>query len=280
MTEPSPLWPAKLDHLRFHTQDPERLIAFYRDGLGLEATEAGAGLWLLEGGERRLLIGRGQPHTLAFSAFALKDRDQLDKLRRHLGAAGVPLERSPSALFGEPAFAVCDPDGGLIVFGLAEAAARPKDELPGRLQHVVVRTPNLGPMVDFYQGKLGFRVSDWVRQDGGEATTCFLRSDPEHHSLAIFRAPDSALDHHAYETTCWNDIRDWADHFAGLRVPLSWGPGRHGPGNNLFLMVRDPDDNLVEFSAELEEMPQEKPAREWRHEEHTLNYWGQAIMRS
>ena len=31
---------------------------------------------------------------------------------------------------------------------------------------------------------------------------------PEHHCFAVFRAPESRPDHHAYEASCWNDIRD------------------------------------------------------------------------
>jgi len=126
----------------------------------------------------------------------------------------------------------------------------------------------------------GFVVSDWVRGSSRSITACFLRSDPEHHSVAIFQAPHSRLDHHCYETTCWNDIRDWADHFTSLRVPIWWGPGRHGPGNNLFFMVHDPDGNNLEFSAELEHMPIDAKPREWPHEERTLNLWGSAFMRS
>jgi len=33
---------------------------------------------------------------------------------------------------------------------------------------------------------------------------------------------------------------------------VKWGPGRHGPGNNLFVFIHDLDGNWVEVSAELE----------------------------
>ena len=82
------------------------------------------------------------------------------------------------------------------------------------------------------------------------------------------------------ETTSWNDIRDWADHLGDMRIELSWGPGRHGPGNNLFFMVCDADGNMVELSAEIEEMDRYMAARQWKHEPHTLNLWGVAWMRS
>ena len=131
----------------------------------------------------------------------------------------------------------------------------------------------------FYRDKLGARESDRVLE-GEDIAAVFLRSDPEHHSFATFRAPASRPDHHCYETGGWMDIRDWGDRMASLRVPMWWGPGRHGPGNNLFFMVEDPDGHKVEFSAELERMTQEAAFRTWPHEERTLNLWGSAWMRS
>jgi hypothetical protein len=45
-------------------------------------------------------------------------------------------------------------------------------------------------------------------------------------------------------------------------------------------MVKDPDDNLVELSAELEVCDANRPTALWEHEERTLNLWGNAVMRS
>ena len=78
----------------------------------------------------------------------------------------------------------------------------------------------------------------------------------------------------------WNDIRDWGDRFAKERITLFFGPGRHGPGNNLFFMVVDADRNRLEFSAELELAPADREAGVWPQSEHTLNSWGRAWMRT
>jgi hypothetical protein len=75
-------------------------------------------------------------------------------------------------------------------------------------------------------------------------------------------------------------IRDWSDHFASIRVPVQWGPGRHRPGNNLFVFVHDPDGNWIEISAELESVTHDRPVGNWPHEERTLNTWGRGILRS
>ena len=255
------LWPARLHHLRRDSPDPERLARFYGELLG-DRIERIGDQWLVSGPQRHMLVGEGKAASVPYFAFR---------------AEPGPGEPFKDPLFQDGAVALRDPDGRLVVFGL------PKQELssaglPGRLQHFVCATTRLSEMVAFYRG-LGMVESDRVL-DGELLAACFLRSDPEHHSFAAFRAPESRPDHHCYETTGWMDIRDWADRMGSLRIKLWWGPGRHGPGNNLFFMVEDPDGYKVEFSAELEHLGREVPFRTWPHEERTLNLWGNAWMRS
>ena len=276
----TPLWSAKINHLCLETGEPEAMRAFYRDGLGMVEVEIGEGQCLLEGPERRLLLTSGTPKTLAYSGFALSSVEKLVTLREHVEAErGEPTD-SPSPLLKQGSFAVHDPDGNMLCFGVERPTTTASDGIDGRLQHVVVASPDLPAMMDYYQRVIGFLPSDHVISDDGAVTAAFYRSDPEHHSFAAFRAEEKAFDHCAYETPSWNHIRDWADHLATLDVPIWWGPGRHGAGNNLFFMVLDPDGNKVEFSAELEHMGAEHPVRHWPHNRRTLNLWGNAWMRS
>ena len=284
----SPLWPAQLDHLRIDTDRPESLIAFYQAALGMSPTTLEDGSFLIQAPSRRLVIGEGKPRAQPFMAFRVQTQTQLEAFRQHVVGRGIQPIASPTRVFGNGAFAVRDPDGRLAVFGLPRpelagalsSTDSPAAKLPGRLQHVVVASSDLPPMLRFYEEDLGFLVSDYVLEDDGERTVGFFRSDPEHHSFGVFRCPETRPDHHAYETTCWNDIRDWADHLSTLNIKLWWGPGRHGPGNNLFFMIEDPQGYLIELSAELEVMPDEVTKRLWKHEERTLNLWGSAFMRS
>jgi hypothetical protein len=62
-------------------------------------------------------------------------------------------------------------------------------------------------------------------------------------------------------------------------VPLTWGPGRHGPGNNLFVMFDDPDGRHVELSCEMERFWDDladyaEPPRRWGRTQRTVNLWG------
>jgi hypothetical protein len=78
-------------------------------------------------------------------------------------------------------------------------------------------------MLEFYRG-LGMVESDRVLEADALAAV-FLRSDPEHHSFAAFRAPQSRADHHCYETNGWLDIRDWADRMAACASRCGGGLG-------------------------------------------------------
>ena len=281
----SPIWSAPLDHLHLGSDDPSGLADFYARTLGFERFGLPDGAMLLQGPQRRLVIGPGEPGSRCYHGFRLRDEAQLEAVRGFVAGQGINMEPSPSAVFREDAVAVRDPDGWLSVFGLVRPdlpAIRTANGLPGRsyaarLQHVVVASPNFGRMAAWYEGVLGLVPSDYVLADMDDPASrkvAFYRTDEEHHSFAVFSAPEARADHHAYETGGWTDLRDWADHFSNCDVRIWWGPGRHGPGNNLFLMIRDPHGDQIELSAEIERMPREMAARLWPAEDRTLNLWG------
>jgi catechol 2,3-dioxygenase-like lactoylglutathione lyase family enzyme len=242
-------------------------------------TELPGGGLMMQGGLRSVQISKGSSCELAWSAYALRNQAALTALRAGIKARGASPSDVDAPLFRDGAFAVADPQGRRVVFGLARETSR-TDARAARTQHVVFQTTELDAMVAFYTEKLGFTVSDRVLEEDGSLAVCFMRSDDEHHSVAFFRGSRNELDHHCYETSGWMDIRDWGDRFAKVRIPIFFGPGRHGPGDNLFFMVNDPDGNKVELSAEIEIVKADKPAGVWPQSEYTLNSWGRAWMRS
>lgn len=282
---PTPaIWLTRLDHLVRETDRPEELLRFYGQALSMEPTQLDADRWLLQGHERRLVIQRGARAQQPLSAFRVPGSTQLQLLREHCKQLGLVLLAQSSPLFTD-GFCLQDPDGRFLAFGTAAentSVGGAPGKLRGRLQHVVVATTDLPAITDFYHGKVGFAISDNVIEqvDDRETTASFFRSDPEHHSFAAFRAPQARPDHLSLETDSWDDIRDWADHMSALGIKLWWGPGRHGPGNNLFFMIEDPEGYKLELSAEIEQVPLSTASRVWPHEERTLNLWGGAWMRS
>jgi catechol-2,3-dioxygenase len=269
---------AYLHHVALLSERPDKLAAFYAQALDMDAAGAGGGEWHCAGPGRRIAFLQGPSKTLAYAGFACRDADGLGRLRERADAEHLAIEAAPGPFFKQGAFAVRDPDGNMIVFGLSADREPPRPGLRGPIQHLSLATFDVEALEDFYHRRLGFAVSDRVRRDSGEITTSFVRSNHEHHTVAFFKSSRQGIDHHSYEAGEWNAIRDWADRFADLHLPLVWGPGRHGPGNNLFIFIEDPDGNRIEISAELE-VVHDRPVKDWPHEERTLNLWGPAIMR-
>ncbi|HEV3010950.1 MAG TPA: VOC family protein, partial [Burkholderiales bacterium] len=131
----------------------------------------------------------------------MQDAAHLAAYRRRL----KQTEEFSSPFFADGAFATVDPDARRVVFGVSQQHESEPAGLQGRLQHFVCATQRLPEMLEFYRG-LGMVESDRVLE-ADALSAVFLRSDPEHHSFAAFRAPESRPDHHCYETPGWLDIR-------------------------------------------------------------------------
>ena len=281
MADDTLIWPSKLHHLCLTTGQRSKMIEWYRDTMGLKPEDTDDGMTWMKGSQRNLLLQDGESGEAAFIGIAVANTAHLERLRIHVEAENIPIHPLTSPMFRDSSFAITDPDGHRVLFGLPKNSLGSLDPKPGCLQHVVFATTNLERIVSFYTDKLGCKISDIVREeDTGDQTACFLRTDEMHHTLAFFRAPAIKLDHFAHEATCWNDIRDWGDHFASHHVEIVWGAGRHGAGNNLFIFVRDPDENNVEISAELETLTFDQEPRYWPHNNRALNLWGHAWLRS
>jgi catechol 2,3-dioxygenase-like lactoylglutathione lyase family enzyme len=271
---------AYLHHLHFNTPDPAGLAGWYGRAMEMEVEVLPDHLWLTSGPARQVIFSMGKAKTLAHAGFAVRDADSLAGLRKHAEQMGVSPVDIKTPLFAPGSFSVKDPDGNLIIFGLS--LARPdgwKRAIRGPIQHLTLATRDVSAIEDFYAGKLGFGVSDRVVNEQGKIMTCFMRGNHEHHNLACFLQDRQGVDHHSYEAGEWDTIRDWSDHLASEGIQLFWGPGRHGPGNNLFIFIKDPDENWIEISAELE-VVHDRPIKIWPHEERTLNLWGRGVLRA
>lgn len=276
---PSTELQAALCTISLRSPNPLAMAQFYSRtyGMSLESVDGG---FACRGPSREVQITSGQINQLGFAQFTLHSetswqvfQQRAKQLETHDLPANCPKH----------AIALRDPDGNLIVFAAPITAAIQEGEVvlpPATLQHFALRTPNVLEMLDFYVEKVGFVLSDAVRDPEGQLRACFLRSDSLHHALALFFAPASCFDHQSFEAPDWTSMKTWGDHMASLREPIVWGIGRHGPGNDVFFMVRDPDGNLAEISSEIEHCEPGRLAGEWAHEERTLNLWGKAILRS
>ena len=178
-----PIWSTVLDHVCIQTSAAKAMRDFYRDALSMREIRLNKTSWLLVGAERRLILSEGISKTIGYSGFRVLNDNKLISLRKAIEEKGAALVENPSPLFQQGAFAVVDPDGNKISFGVRSSANSKPEGLEGRLQHVVVASPGLDKMIDYYQTVLGFLPSDHVISDDGKITAAFYRTDPEHLSL-------------------------------------------------------------------------------------------------
>jgi catechol 2,3-dioxygenase-like lactoylglutathione lyase family enzyme len=269
-----------LSHVGLGVDDVNTASAFYASVLGLSVQEHlddgavrlgwGSGFHGLE-----LAEGSGVGHigfevAGDFHAFV----DELTG-RGVTGAWATPQGDHPRV------FVFADPDGNKVE--LHDAVDRPAHgaatgRRPLRVHHVTFASSDMARLVDFYVDVVGLRVSDRM----GDRFT-WLRSDAEHHSLAVVASDTSRLDHYAYEIVDWADMKRWCDELAVREVELTWGPGRHGPGNNLFVMFDDPTGYRIELSCEMERfwdgrVEYARSPRNWAVDPRTVNLWGPSAV--
>ena len=275
---------------RLHLQSPQAatLAQFYAQAFGMACHEV-HGTWFCTQEGREVLVSKGEAGQLHYAMFVIESLAEWDAFTRHTH----DLPKANLAAFPElskTSIGFMDPDQNCVVFVLESELAQQLQStsltantgpLPAAAsQHFALRTQQVNNMKRFYTDDLGFVLSDVVQDESGQLKACFVRGNEMHHTLALFGAPVSCFDHQSFETPNWHDLKDWADHMGRLRVEIVWGVGRHGPGNDVFFMVRDPDGNLAEISSEIEICTGSRPVGQWKHEERTLNLWGKAIMRS
>lgn len=221
---------------------------------------------------------RTQLHHLSFEV----DTDaELAALAARLNIAGIDVAlgtRDGDPDMGDTLW-FNDPDGNRIEISvtsdeyLSPGANSTRRVLlrPYTLQHVALYTPRLEEMVDFYTEALGFDISDWLLRE-----CAWLRCNNNHHSL-LFMQGKQALDHVGYSIADGSELLRWADYLSRNQIPVLWGPGRHGAGNDLFLRFADSEGLHIELSAELQQYYDRDvttPPRLWHTREMALNLWG------
>ena len=272
-----PITRAFLSHLSLAVADPSAVAFFYAENLGMSVDEEladgavrlgwGQGFHALE-----LREGEGLDHV----GLSLPSAEALAELEARVVSHGVAVERREGDGNHPDAIVVRDPDGQTIelhgpVDRSGEHAADP-GRRPVRIHHVTFGTTSVANQVAFYQEVLGFRTSDLM-----ENVFAWMRCNREHHTVAVVDAERPGLDHYCYEVDSWESLKIWCDELASRDVRITWGPGRHGPGNNLFIMFDDPAGNRIELSCEMERFWDETvdySGRTWSISDRTLNLWG------
>lgn len=256
--------------------------AFYLETWGLQAAGEDRDAQYFRGAspEHHILslhaAGRRGLHHLAFH---VDGRETVDAAGAELERRGVRILTPPHELEkpgGGYGLRLLDPENRCIELsaGVAEhangwSASRVE---PRRLCHVVLNTARFDQVVEFYTGVLGFRVSDWI-----EDRMAFLRCGPKHHVLSFHRADHASVNHVAYAMSNVDGVMAGLANLRAHGSETDWGPGRHGPGNNIFAYFRDPAGYVCEYTSDMEHLDETThEAAVWERTPETADRWGTA----
>jgi 2,3-dihydroxy-p-cumate/2,3-dihydroxybenzoate 3,4-dioxygenase len=276
-------------YLRIGTPDLESAVRFATEIVGLElvAREGKAAYFR---SDKVTVRGDTRDHTLVYFegdpmdqaiGFDLDDAADLDAVAGELEREGRPVHlgtREECDKRRVKAFIASeDPTGNKI-----EIVARPYHSgvryFPGRdagvtgFSHIGLYSKNAPRDEAFWTKLMGARVSDWI----GDAA--LLRIATAHHSLALFPAQRTGVQHINHQVEDIDDVmRSW--YFLrekGVKILL--GPGRHPLSTAVMLYFRGPDGMVYEYSCGVKHILPEQEAtyrpRQFPFDQYAVCLWG------
>ena len=272
----------KLRSIELALPDPAAAAAFMADVWGLVPADVR--------NDTRYLRGSGPyPYLVAFepaqaefvrSTTFVCDTDELTALKQRVAAHGW-LARSvvSSDPGGGHGIVVELPEGELLRFladttevspiqGFTRASRR---VMPVKLTHVVFNAADAERSGLAAEAALDFRVSDRTRG------MVFVRCNDSHHSTAFARAGFASLNHIAFEMDDLDSVMRGIGWMRDHGFTPAWGPGRHGPGDNVYAYYISPFGPVIEYSTAVEKVPANYRAgtpEEWDWPERRIDQWG------
>ena len=192
----------------------------------------------------------------------------------HAGGRVLSPAAPLSAPGGGQALTLCDMDGRRfqVVHGDApNADALETKDRPLRLAHVVLNSHDVAATQRFMELAFGFTLADRTR------IMAFLNCNRDHHSIALGDADNDALNHIAFLMPDLDSVMRGAGRMKDASFAIEWGPGRHGPGDNAFNYFIGPFGEVIEYTAEVEQIDGDYRPRgpaDWTWPPGRVDQWG------
>lgn len=272
----------KLRSIEIALPDPAGAAAFMVDIWGLTAAD--------QRGDTHYLRGTGPfPYLVAFeksddewvrSTTFVCTPEELTELKARVTAKGWAAKPTTSADPGDGHGILVElPEGTILRFltgtsevapidGFAKASKRVS---PVKLTHVVFNAADAELLGHAVEDVLSFTVSD--RTKG----MVFVRCNDSHHSTAFARAGFASLNHVAFEMDDLDAVMRGIGWMRDNGFAPAWGPGRHGPGDNVYAYYIAPFGPVIEYSTPVEKVPADYEAGkpdDWTWPEQRIDQWG------
>lgn len=255
---------------------------FFTESWGLREVgrDADGSVYLRGSGpEQYILSLHDRPvRGLAYVHFGVAGKAAVDGFAALAKARGVTVAAAPRVLTtpgGGYAVDLVDREQRLIRLSADVARhADTADEMdkPRKVTHVVLNTTDIDATRAWYEDMLGMQVSDW-----SEHQMVFLRCALDHHSIALNTGAHASVNHIAFEMPSIDAQMRGIGRMRGKGHSVGWGVGRHGPGNNTFSYFRGPQDFVIEYTAEVQQIDETTHVPQvWPRVPHLMDRWGTA----
>lgn len=228
--------------------------------LGMQKVDRGGKTLALRMDDRkqRLIVNATGGDGIEFLGFETTNAASLDAMASRLESHGTRVVRASRALADERFVAdlisFSDPAGNRIeIFHGAAVASEPF--VPGRaisgfrtgplgMGHVVLSTDRITDMVSFYQGVLGFRLSDYFIKP---VPVHFFHLNPRHHTLGIIETGTNGIHHMMVEVNFLDDVGQGYDTAQLTPDLVAQTLGRHINDHMTSFYTRNPSNFMVEY---------------------------------
>lgn len=267
--------------VEFAVVDLDEALRFYTEVWSLDPVARSADAAHLRGTGRYhhiLTLRRAPQRAIVKIVLDAGDRAAVEQLHGAVKAAGAgPVEtpggwREPGGGFG---FGFRDPEGRnfAIVAGVDDHSGSCEDraDRPRRITHVNLNAADGAGTSRFFIDTLGFHLSDET------VMARFLRCGRYHNDLVIGTKGPTTLNHVAFEMPDLDSVMRGAGRMRDNGFPIEWGPGRHGPGNNVFCYFLGPEEFPLEYTAEVLEVGEDHVPRGpdyWKWPPGRSDRWG------
>ncbi len=242
----------------------------------LPAGRSGATQFFRGSGAHPHVLSIRQSNAPAVTAITLSgSKDEVDSVHARVRLSGAP--HKDVARFDLPG-----EGSGFVVQGaeaqayrfVADAATPAPIEAPDspiQITHAVMNAVDVAACEKFAVEVLGFKVSDRTRM------MTFVRCNRKHHCCAYAHADFSSLNHIAFEMQDLDAVMRGIGRMRDAGFEMIWGPGRHGPGNNVFGYFISPFGSVIEYTAEVSEVDENYRVgapEDWKWPPGRIDHWG------
>jgi 2,3-dihydroxy-p-cumate/2,3-dihydroxybenzoate 3,4-dioxygenase len=142
---------------------------------------------------------------------------------------------------------------------------------PIQLTHAVINSTDVEACERFAVEKLGFKLSDRTGH------MRFLRCNRKHHCVAYAKSEHASLNHIAFELPSLDAVMRGITRLREAGFEPVWGPGRHGPGNNVFGYFIPPYGGVIEYTSDVSEVGDDYKVgapEDWKWPPGRIDHWG------